>query len=168
MINHSEIKKKKLILYFKIFVYLAATGLSCDRQDLLLQRTDSLVAVCGLSTQLVGFNSPTRDQGAFQVAQWIKDLPVMQEMWKTWVQSLGWEDPLEEEMATQSSFLVWRIGWTKEPGGLQSTGSPRLRHDWSNLAHPGSNSHPLPCKADHQGSPKEGTCFSFLVTLHST
>ena len=110
MINHSEIKKKKLILYFKIFVYLAATGLSCDRQDLLLQRTESLVAVCGLSTQLVGFNSPTRDQGAFQVAQWIKDLPVMQEMWKTWVQSLGWEDPLEEEMATQSSFLVWRIG----------------------------------------------------------
>ena len=43
----------------------------------------------------------------------------MQEMW---VQSLGWEDPLEEEMATHSSILVWEILWTEEPGGLQSHG----------------------------------------------
>ena len=40
-----------------------------------------------------------------------------------WVQSLSWEDPLEEEMATQSSLLAWRIPWTEESGGLQSTGS---------------------------------------------
>ena len=45
------------------------------------------------------------------------DLPPMQE---TWVQSLGQEDPLEEEMATHSSILAWRIPWTEEPGGLQS------------------------------------------------
>ena len=54
------------------------------------------------------------------VAQMVKNLPAMQE---TWVQSLGWEDPLEEDMATHSSILAWRIPWTDEPGGLQSIGS---------------------------------------------
>ena len=54
------------------------------------------------------------------VAQRLKCLPAMQE---TWVLSLGQEDPLEKEMATQSSILVWRIPWTEEPGGLQSMGS---------------------------------------------
>ena len=49
------------------------------------------------------------------VAQLIKNLPAMQE---TWVQSLGWEDPLEKEMATHSSILAWRIPWTEEPDGL--------------------------------------------------
>ena len=43
-----------------------------------------------------------------------------------WVQSLGWEDPLEEEMATHSSFVTWRIPWAKESGGLQSIGSTEL------------------------------------------
>ena len=47
----------------------------------------------------------------------------------TGVPSLGWEDPLEEEMATHSSILAWRIPWTEEPGGLQSMGSQRVRHD---------------------------------------
>ena len=45
------------------------------------------------------------------------------------VQSLGWEDPLEEGMATHSSILAWRIPWTEEPDGLQSTGSQRVGHD---------------------------------------
>ena len=53
------------------------------------------------------------------VAQRVKCLPAMQE---TWVQSLGWEDPLEKEMATQSSILAWNIPWTEEPGRLQSMG----------------------------------------------
>ena len=44
-------------------------------------------------------------------------------MWETWVRSLGWEDPLEEEMATHSSILAWRIPWIEEPGRLQSMGS---------------------------------------------
>ena len=57
----------------------------------------------------------------------VKNLPVMQE---TWVQSLGWEDPLERIMATHSSTLAWKIPWTEEPGGLQSTGLQRVRHDW--------------------------------------
>ena len=51
------------------------------------------------------------------VVQMVKNIPVMQE---SWVWSLGWEDPLEKEMATHSSILAWRIPWTEEPGGLQS------------------------------------------------
>ena len=61
-----------------------------------------------------------------QVAQTVKSLPGVQE---TQVQSLGWEDPLEKETATHSSMLAWRIPWTEEPGGLQSTGSQRGGHD---------------------------------------
>ena len=60
------------------------------------------------------------------MAQRVKHLPAMQE---TWVLSLGWEDPLEKEMATHSSILAWRIPWTEEPGGLQSTGLQRVGHD---------------------------------------
>ena len=51
----------------------------------------------------------------------------MQEMQEMWVQPLGWEDPLEEEMATHSSILAWRMPWTEEPGGLQSMGQQRVR-----------------------------------------
>ena len=60
------------------------------------------------------------------VAQMVKNLPAMQE---TWVQSLGWEDPLEKRMAIHSSIRAWRIPRTEEPGGLQSMGSQRIRHD---------------------------------------
>ena len=56
-------------------------------------------------------------------------------MQETQVRSLGWEDPLEKEMATHSSILAWRIPWTEEPGGLQSMGSQMVGHDWSDLAH---------------------------------
>ena len=56
----------------------------------------------------------------------VKYLPIMQE---TWVQSLGQEDLLEKEMATDSSILAWKIPWTEEPGGRQSMGSPRVGHD---------------------------------------
>ena len=59
-------------------------------------------------------------------AQMVKRLSAKQE---TRVRSLGWEDPLEEEMATHSSVLAWKIPWTEEPGGLQSMGSQRVRHD---------------------------------------
>ena len=53
------------------------------------------------------------------MAQMVKNMPAMQ---KTWVQSLGLEDPLEKEMEAYSSILAWRIPWTEEPGGLQSIG----------------------------------------------
>ena len=60
------------------------------------------------------------------MAQTVKHLPTMQE---TWVQSLGQEDLLEEEMATHSSILAWKIPWMEEPGRLQSVGSQRVQHD---------------------------------------
>ena len=56
---------------------------------------------------------------ASMVAQTVKNLLAMQQ---TWVQSLGWEDPLEKRMATHSSILAWRTPWIEEPGGLQSMG----------------------------------------------
>ena len=59
------------------------------------------------------------------MAQTVKNLPEMQE---TRVQSLGGEDPLENEVATHSSILSWRIPWTEEPGGLQSVGLQRVGH----------------------------------------
>ena len=59
------------------------------------------------------------------MAQMVKNPPVMQE---TWVQSLGWEDPLGEGMATHSSILAWRIPWIEEPGGLQLIGLQRAEH----------------------------------------
>ena len=59
------------------------------------------------------------------MAQTVKCLPAVQE---TWVRSLGWEDPLEKEMATHSSGLAWKIPWTEEPGRLQSMGSQRVGH----------------------------------------
>ena len=60
------------------------------------------------------------------VAQTVKCLPAMRQ---TRVQSLGWEDPLEKEMATHSSTLAWKIPWTEEPGRLQSMGLQRVGHD---------------------------------------
>ena len=60
------------------------------------------------------------------MAQAVNRLPAMRE---TWVRSLGWEDPLEKEMATRSSTLAWKIPWMEEPGRLQSTGLQRVRQD---------------------------------------
>ena len=61
----------------------------------------------------------------------VKNLPAVQETPETWVWSLHWEDPLEEEMATHSSIFTWRIPWAEEPGGLQFLGLQRVRHDWA-------------------------------------
>ena len=69
------------------------------------------------------------------VAQTVKSLPVM---WETRIWSLSQEHPLEKEMATHSSILAWIIPWTEEPGGLESTGSWRVGHDWA------TNTHTLP------------------------
>ena len=60
------------------------------------------------------------------VAPTVRHLPTT---WETQVQSLGWEDPLEKEMAIHSSILAWRIPWTEEPGRLPSIGSQRVGHD---------------------------------------
>ena len=60
------------------------------------------------------------------VAQTVKHLPTM---WETWVRSLGREDLLEQEMATHSSILAWKIPWMEEPGRLQSMGQQRVRRN---------------------------------------
>ena len=60
------------------------------------------------------------------MAQTVKRLPAM---WETQVRSLGWEDPLEKEMATHSNTLAWKIPWMEEPSRLQSMGSQRVEHD---------------------------------------
>ena len=81
------------------------------------------------------------------MAQIVKNLPAMQE---TQVWSLGWEDPLEKGMATHSSILSWRIPWTEEPGGLQSTGWQRIQHSWATntfifILHTLFSLYPAPC-----------------------
>ena len=69
---------------------------------------------------------PLQYSWASLVAQLVKNPPAMQE---AWVRSLGWEDPLEKEMAIHSSTIAWKIPWTEEPGRLQSMGSQRVGHD---------------------------------------
>ena len=63
------------------------------------------------------------------LSQWYSGKRICLPIQETWLRSLGWEDPLEEEMATCSSNLAWEIPWTEEPGGLQSMGSQRVGLD---------------------------------------
>ena len=72
-----------------------------------------------------GHDTPLQYSWAFLVAQLVKNPPAMRE---TWVQSLGWEDPLEEGIATHFSILAWKIPWREEPGGIYPWGH-RVRHD---------------------------------------
>ena len=65
----------------------------------------------------------------------VKNLPAVQELQEMWVRFLGQEDPLEKAMTIHSSILAWKIPWTEEHGGLQSTGSQRVRHDRRDQAH---------------------------------
>ena len=76
-----------------------------------------------------GISYPLQSSWVSLVAQLVKDLPAMCE---TWVRSLRWEDPLEKGTATHSSILAWRIPWT-----LHSTGSQRVRHDWTTFTYHG-------------------------------
>ena len=72
------------------------------------------------------------------VAQVVKNLPAVQE---TRIRSLGQKDPLEKGMATHSNILAWRIPWTEEPGGLQSMGLHRVRHNWVSDTHTHAHAH---------------------------
>ena len=84
-----------------------------------------------LGSPRAGLNPADYGKSTFRdslVAQRLKPLPAMQE---TWVRYLGWEDPLEKEMATHSRTLAWRIPWREKPGRLQYMGSQRVRHDWA-------------------------------------
>ena len=72
------------------------------------------------------FSNYSSDNLYSLVAQTVKRLPAM---WETWVQSLGWKDPLEKEMAIHSNTLAWKIPWTEDPATLQSMGSQRVGQD---------------------------------------
>ena len=92
----------------------------------------------------------------------VKNLPAMQE---TWVPSLGWEDLLEKETATDSSTLVWRIPWTEEPGRLQSMGSQRVGHDWAtslSLNPPNWSIRPMPSYQNSNVCIAQGTLLNTL------
>ena len=101
------------------------------------------------------------------VAQRVKHLPAMQE---TWVRSLGWEDPPEKAMATDSSTFAWKIPWTEEPGRLQSMGSQRVRHDWvASLSFPFSLLSLFPLLPSHSSRPSQGTrtgVFCYTAASH--
>ena len=85
----------------------------------------------------VGFNFPAKILS--ENAMW-NYIPSMGKTQATQVQSLGQEDPLEEEMATHSSIVAWKIQWTEKPGGLQSKGLQRVRHDWARTPQKGKKS----------------------------
>ena len=86
------------------------------------------LCVCDYWVTTEGSRSREAISPLVSTTQMVKNLPAAQE---TRVWSLGQEDPLEKEMATRSSILAWRLSWTEEPGGLQSTGSQRVRHNWA-------------------------------------
>ena len=86
-----------------------------------------LLSLLFMSISTILFTSTSISVGSSQVVLGVKNL--VQETQETRVRSLGLEDPLEEGMATHSSILAWRIPWTEEPGGLQSMGLQRVRHN---------------------------------------
>ena len=85
-----------------------------------LSLSSTLPDVAGAESTKINWVYRVTSQSTSLVAQMVKRLPAMRE---TWVQSLGWEDPLEKEMATHSSTLAWKIPWTEEPCRVQSMGS---------------------------------------------
>ena len=82
-----------------------------------------------------GFLTTRPPEKTSLVAQTVKRLSTMRE---SQVRSLGWEDPLEKEMAIHSRTIAWKIPWTEEPGRLQPMGSQRVRHDWATSLFPNS------------------------------
>ena len=93
--------------------------------------------------------------GIFPVAQTLKNLPAMQE---TQAGFLDWEDPLEKGVAIHSSIIAWRIPWTEEPGGSQTAGSQRVRHNWATNTAAAARSLPsCPTLCDPIGSSPPGS-----------
>ena len=100
-------------------------GSSAGKESTLNARDPGSISGSGRSPG-EGIGYPLQYSWASLVAQTVKKPPAM---WVTWVRSLGWEDPLEEGMATHFRILAWRIPWTEEPGRLESMESQRVRHD---------------------------------------
>ena len=95
---------------------------------------DAILTICIYSLEIALKHKLDDKIGASQVVLMVKNPPANAGDIEMWVWSLGRKDPLEESMASHSSILAWRIPWTEEPVGLQSIGSHRVRHDWSDLA----------------------------------
>ena len=101
------------------------SNIACDNPWSWLKESPRSWGCLRSSESEIGFPTPSDRRGlelllhSSLVAHMIKNLPAT---WETWVQSPGQEDPLEKEMATRSSILVWRIPWTEKPGEVQSTG----------------------------------------------
>ena len=131
--------------WWRVYVYSERSGHQKTRADWTMGfvgQFPGMPAVCEthiliteIARLITGFNQqnqfPLSLSRHLSTASWVakrvKCLPAMRE---DWVWSLGWEDPLEKEMATHSSTLAWKIPWTEEPGRLQSMGSQRVGHDW--------------------------------------
>ena len=138
----SYLYRHSLRVYLLLFLLLISTPISLTTHSVWSHSpwtwSCGSVRTSTLSTQWERLSLHSR--GVFRVSLLLLGLP----RWLGWrihlirqeaqVRSLGQEDPLEEEMATLSSILAWRIPWTEEPGGPQSMGSRRVRHDWSDRA----------------------------------
>ena len=86
----------------------------------------------------------------------------LSEMWETWVQSLNWEDPLEEGIAPHSSTLAWKIPWTEKPGGIRSMGSQGVRHDLETEQHDTLYTHEFSHYPQTQGFSVSEAAFIFF------
>ena len=115
------------LTYFTLFKYKGSRFIHLNRTDSNAFLFYSWVIFHCVYVQVLYINSPSKDH---RLLWWlsVKNPP---EMWEIWVWSLEWEDPPDESMATHSNILAWRIHKdSEEPGGLQSMGSQRVRHDW--------------------------------------
>ena len=113
-----------MYIIFQILFIMGSPGCSDHKES--AYDTGDLGSTPGLGRSPgEGIGYPLQYSWASLVAQMVKNLPAMRE---TWVQSLGWDYPLEKRMATCSYILAWRIPWTEEPGGLLSMGSHRVGH----------------------------------------
>ena len=116
-----------LCIWLHIFLYgsVGFSGSSAGKESACNAGDPGLIPESG-TAPWEGISYPLQYSWASLMAQMVKNPP---SMWETWLRSLGWEDPMEEGMATHSSILAWRVPWTEEAGKLQCMGSQRIKHD---------------------------------------
>ena len=142
-LSHTSIKKKIILQnfwykesYANQYLFLSPEKYTEPKRKWKRKPTNSVSVILGDKYNLQPSKYAKRCPQSTVASLVVERLKRLSTMRETWVQSLGWEDPLEKEMATHSSILAWRIPWTEEPGGLQSMGSLRVGHDWlTSLTH---------------------------------
>ena len=118
--------KPNIVQHMELYLMLCASldeSHDWRRMDICICTAESLSCSSETTTALLISYTPIQNK---KLEVWGKKKKERE----THVLSLGWEDPLEQEMATHSSILAWKIPWTEEPGGQQSTGPQRIRQDW--------------------------------------